>query len=100
MGASRWSGTDAGQWRHGLDVGFGLLAMTLCLPSMQAWAGVFETSPSTVQLAFSLYVVAYGGFQILFGPLSDHYGRRRILMIGLVVVGETLLSNLFYRKSQ
>ena len=67
------------------QIGFGLLAMTLCLPSMQAWAGLFDTSQSVVQLAFSLYVLAYGGFQLFFGPLSDRLGRRRVLMIGLVV---------------
>jgi DHA1 family bicyclomycin/chloramphenicol resistance-like MFS transporter len=64
---------------------FGLLAMTLCLPSMQEWAVILDSSQSLVQLTFSLYVVAYGGFQILFGPLSDHYGRRRVLMIGLTI---------------
>ena len=67
------------------QIGFGLLSMTLCLPSMQAWAGLFETSQSVVQLAFSLYVLAYGGFQLFFGPLSDRLGRRRVLMIGLSV---------------
>ena len=59
--------------------------MTLCLPSMQEWAVILDSSQSLVQLTFSLYVVAYGGFQILFGPLSDHYGRRRVLMIGLTI---------------
>lgn len=67
------------------QIGFGLLAMTLCLPSMQAWAGLFDTSQSVVQLAFSLYVLPYGGFQLFFGPLSDRIGRRRVLMIGLCV---------------
>ena len=67
------------------QIGFGLLAMTLCLPSMQAWAGLFDTSQSVVQLVFSVYVLAYGGLQLFFGPLSDRLGRRRVLMIGLTV---------------
>ena len=67
------------------QIGFGLLTMTLCLPSMQEWAGLFDTSQASVQLTFSLFVVAYGGFQLVFGPLSDRWGRRRSLMLGLVV---------------
>ena len=67
------------------QIGFGLLTMTLCLPSMQEWAGMFETTQDRVQLTFSLYVVAYGGFQLIFGPLSDRWGRRRSLMLGLAL---------------
>ena len=67
------------------QIGFGLLTMTLCLPSMQEWAGLFQTSQDRVQLSFSLFVVAYGGFQLVFGPLSDRWGRRRTLMLGLMV---------------
>lgn len=65
------------------QIGFGLLTMTLCLPSMQEWAGLFEVPQASVQLTFSLFVVAYGGFQLVFGPLSDRWGRRRTLMLGL-----------------
>lgn len=67
------------------QIGFGLLTMTLCLPSMQEWAGEFDTSQAQVQLSFSLFVVAYGGFQLVFGPLSDRWGRRRSLMLGLTI---------------
>jgi DHA1 family bicyclomycin/chloramphenicol resistance-like MFS transporter len=40
-----------------------------------------------VQLTFSGYVVAYGALQLVYGPLSDRYGRKPILMMGLVVAG-------------
>jgi DHA1 family bicyclomycin/chloramphenicol resistance-like MFS transporter len=65
------------------QLAFGLLAMTLCLPSMQEWGDIFQASQSTVQLTFSLYVLAYGGFQLVYGPMSDRYGRKPILLIGL-----------------
>ena len=67
------------------QIGFGLLSMTLCLPSMQEWASVFAVPQASVQLSFSLFVVAYGGFQLVFGPLSDRWGRRRTLMLGLTI---------------
>lgn len=62
---------------------FGLLAMTVCLPSMQAWGVRFGSSQAAVQLTFSAYVVCYGALQLVYGPLSDRYGRRIVLMVGL-----------------
>ena len=35
------------------QIGFGLLAMTVCLPSMQSWATTFGASQAAVQLTFS-----------------------------------------------
>jgi DHA1 family bicyclomycin/chloramphenicol resistance-like MFS transporter len=69
------------------QIAFGLLAMTLCLPSMQEWGAIFSTSQADVQLTFSGYVVAYGALQLVYGPLSDRHGRKPILMLGLVVAG-------------
>jgi MFS transporter, DHA1 family, multidrug resistance protein len=69
------------------QIAFGLLAMTLCLPSMQEWGAIFDTQQADVQLTFSGYVVAYGALQLVYGPLSDHHGRKPILMLGLVVAG-------------
>ncbi|MEZ5660404.1 MAG: MFS transporter [Burkholderiaceae bacterium] len=69
------------------QITFGLLAMTICLPSIQEWGEIFGASQSSVQLTFSGYVIAYGATQLLFGPLSDRFGRRRMLMVGLIVGG-------------
>ena len=69
------------------QISFGLLAMTLCLPSMQEWGVIFSTHQADVQLTFSGYVVAYGALQLVYGPLSDRHGRKPILMLGLVVAG-------------
>jgi DHA1 family bicyclomycin/chloramphenicol resistance-like MFS transporter len=64
---------------------FGLLSMTICLPSMQQWAQQLNTTQAQVQLTFGAYVVAYGAFQLVYGPLSDRHGRRPMVMIGLAV---------------
>jgi MFS transporter, DHA1 family, multidrug resistance protein len=69
------------------QIAFGLLAMTLCLPSMQEWGAIFDTRQADVQLTFSGYVVAYGALQLVYGPLSDRHGRKPILMLGLVIAG-------------
>jgi DHA1 family bicyclomycin/chloramphenicol resistance-like MFS transporter len=54
---------------------------------MQEWAGIFGASQASVQLTFSGYVIAYGGLQLLYGPLSDRLGRKNILLFGLFVAG-------------
>jgi DHA1 family bicyclomycin/chloramphenicol resistance-like MFS transporter len=64
---------------------FGLLAMTICLPSMQQWGEIFSTDAARVQLTFSAFVVAYGVSQLLYGPFSDRYGRRPVVLIGLAI---------------
>lgn len=69
------------------QIAFGLIAMTICLPSMPSWAEGFGVGTATVQLTFSAYVVAYGVLQLLYGPLSDRLGRRRVLLAGLAVAG-------------
>jgi MFS transporter, DHA1 family, multidrug resistance protein len=64
---------------------FGLVMLTLCLPSMQTWGATFDVSQATVQLTFSAYVLAFGFFQLVFGPLSDQHGRRPVVLAGLTV---------------
>ena len=68
------------------QIAFGLIAMTICLPSMQEWGGLFGASQAQVQLTFSGFVVAFGLFQLVYGPLSDRYGRKGVLMTGLALM--------------
>lgn len=67
------------------QLAFGLLGMTICLPSMPDWTGEFQASQAAVQLTFSGFVAAYGGMQLVYGPLSDRIGRKPVLLIGLSV---------------
>lgn len=68
-----------------LQLAYGLLAMTICLPSLPGWAQEFGASQSHVQLSFSAFVAAYGGLQLIYGPVSDRLGRKPVLLFGLVL---------------
>jgi MFS family permease len=68
-------------------IAYGLVTMTICLPSMQVWGTILDASPGAVQLTFSAFVLAYGVLQLLYGPLSDRLGRRPLMLVGLAVAG-------------
>lgn len=68
------------------QLALGLIAMTICLPSMQEWGALFGASQVRVQLTFSAFVVAYGVCQLVYGPLSDRYGRKVVLVTGLAIL--------------
>ncbi len=68
------------------QISFGLIAMTICLPSMQEWGTLFGASQAQVQLTFSGFVLAFGLFQLVCGPLSDRYGRKAVLVSGLLLL--------------
>lgn len=69
------------------QLAYGLLSMTICIPSMQEWGAIFGASQAAVQLTFSGYVVAYGSLQMFYGPLSDRLGRKKVLLAGLSLAG-------------
>ncbi len=68
------------------NVGIGLMAMTICVPSMPAWEGVFQATTADVQLTYSAYLLAFALMQLFCGPLSDRFGRRPVILVGLVIV--------------
>lgn len=61
------------------------LSTDLYLASLPGLASVFSVPPSTVQLTLSLFVIGFGGAQLVIGPLSDRFGRRPVLLCGLAL---------------
>ena len=50
---------------------------------MPSWVNTFDEPLSRVQLTFASFLVGYALTQLIYGPLSDSYGRRRVLILGL-----------------
>lgn len=63
----------------------GPLALNIYIPSMPGLQRVFETDYATVQLTLTLYLVATAIAQLFVGPLSDRFGRRPIVLGGMVL---------------
>ncbi|GAA3453908.1 multidrug effflux MFS transporter [Dactylosporangium matsuzakiense] len=63
--------------------GFGALTIDMYLPAMPGMARDLHASPSVVQLSLIVFVIGLALGQVLIGPLSDTWGRRRPLIVGL-----------------
>ena len=63
----------------------GVMAINLYAPSMPEIARGFATSGSNVQLTVVIFLVAYAVAQLVYGPVSDRYGRRPVLLVGLSI---------------
>lgn len=61
----------------------GTLSMHILLPALPAIAADLQASPASVQLALTLYLIGLAFGQLFYGPLSDRYGRRPMLIGGL-----------------
>lgn len=59
------------------------LAVDMSVPALPSLSTVFAASPDTVQLTLSLFFLGYAVGQLLYGPFSDRFGRRRALLAGL-----------------
>jgi len=61
------------------------LAVDMSLPALPTMARNFNATPDRVQLTLSLFMVGYAAGQLFCGPLSDRFGRRRMLLTGLAI---------------
>ncbi|MEQ1408046.1 multidrug effflux MFS transporter [Neorhizobium sp. Rsf11] len=65
--------------------GLGALSLNVFLPSLSAMAIHFGTDYAVMQLAVSGYIAGTALLQLVLGPLSDIFGRRRV-MIGSILI--------------
>lgn len=63
----------------------GQLALTIFLPAVVDMADSFGTSLEQVQLIIPAYLAAFAVMQLVAGPLSDAFGRRPVILGGLLI---------------
>lgn len=67
------------------------LAMDAYLPVVPQMPAALATSPTLIQLTLSSYILILGLGQIIFGPISDHVGRRPVVLSGAAIFAITSL---------
>lgn len=89
--------------------GLSALTMNIFLPSLPGMAKWFEVPYALMQLSVALYLGLSALLQIAIGPISDRYGRRKVVLGALVLfllatIGTLLAPNatvfLFFRMAQ
>jgi Bcr/CflA subfamily drug resistance transporter len=63
----------------------GQLAIDIYVPALPAMARYFAASPQAIQSSVSGYMAAYAIGQLVFGPVADAFGRKKVLAFGLAV---------------
>lgn len=72
-------------WLLALFTFSGTLAMHIFVPALAMAGQELHAGNGAMQMTVSLYIIGLAVGQLIYGPLSDRYGRRRVLMVGLVI---------------
>ena len=72
----------------------GPISMSIYTPAMPELVAAFRTTEGMIKLTLSLYFAGFSVAQLLSGPLSDAFGRRRAVLafIGINAVGGVICS--------
>ena len=60
-------------------------AIDMYLSSLPEIATEFQASFANVQLTLTVFLLSMGAGQLFFGPVTDAYGRKKPLMVGIIV---------------
>jgi MFS transporter, DHA1 family, multidrug resistance protein len=65
----------------------GPLSMDMYLPSLPDIGRLLHASTAQVQLTISTYLFGFAAGQIVYGPISDRFGRKPIILAALALYG-------------
>lgn len=85
-------------WLAGLSV-LGFLATDMYLPAFAVIQNDLQTPAAAVSASLSLFLAGFAIAQLAWGPLSDNYGRRPVLLCGLALFAVGCLGMLWVRDA-
>ncbi|MCQ4445147.1 purine nucleoside transporter PunC [Enterobacter cloacae] len=85
-------------WLGGLSV-LGFLATDMYLPAFAAMQEDLQTPAAAISASLSLFLAGFAFAQLLWGPLSDRFGRKPVLLLGLAIFAAGSLGMLWVRDA-
>ncbi len=79
----------------GMLSAFGPFVTDMYLPTLPSMAEVFHTTPSLVQLGLAASMIGLAVGQVFFGPLSDKYGRKAVLMSAMILFAVSTVASIY-----
>ncbi len=76
-------------------ISLGFMSSDMYLPSLPALSVYFEASDHQVQMTLFTFLFSFSLSPLVFGPLSDHLGRRKVILAGLAIAFISTLGCIF-----
>jgi len=73
-------------------IGFCYVANDIYLPSLPALGTYFQATDQQVQITLTTFLLSFSLAPLFFGPISDHIGRKKVLLtgLGLAILGTVI----------
>src|SRR4051794_36235807 len=78
-----------------LLISLGYVVTDIYLPSLPALTVHFHASDNKVQMTLFSYLLSFSLAPLICGPLSDHIGRKKVLLAGVIIGTLATLGCLF-----
>ena len=85
-------------WLGGLSV-LGFLATDMYLPAFAIMQADLQTPAAAISASLSLFLAGFAFAQLLWGPMSDRFGRKPVLLAGLAIFAFGCLGMLWLRDA-
>lgn len=66
-------------------VAFGPLSIDMYLPALPTIATDLASDTTAIKQTITIFLIGFSVGMLIYGPLSDYYGRRKLLLAGVVV---------------
>lgn len=79
-----------------LCAGMAVVGLTILTPAVPQVRDELKISSAAVQQMLTVYMIALAAGQLIFGPISDRYGRRPVLMAGVCLFTVSSIFAVFF----
>ncbi|WP_232668258.1 MFS transporter [Pseudonocardia sp. TRM90224] len=79
---------------------FEMLDMSILNVALPTIGRELAASTTALQWVTGAYAVVFGGLMLAFGAMADRFGRRRLMLIGLVLLGAASLMTAFVTTAE